>query len=116
MPANAKTWLEACARPAGKLWLGDQKTLHAELRALCKLAGFAKWPRNALRKSACTYADLLAMDSLKTAGEAGNSPAMLARHYIDFAGLTRADAQAWFAIVPKDAWSNATVRLNAANE
>lgn len=112
MPANAVRWLRACERPSGLVWVGDAKKLHATLRALARRAGFPAWPRNAMRKSACTYADLLAMDARATSEQAGNSPGMLAAHYLDFSTVTKADAEAWFAIEPPAHWQRATRRLD----
>ena len=43
---------------------------------------------------------LLNPDASRVAGEAGNSPSMLERHYLAFEGLSKATAEAWFGIFP----------------
>jgi len=67
-----------------------------KLAARCNLT----WRPNALRKSAQLYDTLLDADYHRVSAEAGNSPTMMRRHYVDPKLATRADALAWFAILP----------------
>lgn len=58
------------------------------------------WRPNALRKSGQLYDTLLDADYDRVSREAGNSPKMMRRHYVDPTLATKADAEEWFAIQP----------------
>lgn len=59
-------------------------------------AGFV-WPHNALRHSFCSYRLAQTQNAAQVALEAGNSPAMIFRHYREI--VTPAQAVAWFAVL-----------------
>ena len=60
-----------------------------------------EWKHNALRHSYITYRAAETNDVPRVALEAGNSPAMIHKHYRALA--TSTEAKAWFAISPKTA-------------
>jgi hypothetical protein len=62
-------------------------------------AGIKKWPADGLRHSWVTYRFALTGDAARTAAEAGHDQAVLHRHYRALA--TKAQAEAYFAIVPR---------------
>ena len=66
--------------------------------------------RNGLRHAFCTYHFALHANENLTAAQAGNSPAMIHAHYKGLA--TRAEAEAWFNIMP--AKSDNVIALPAA--
>ncbi len=113
MPDNAVVWLRACQRPDGHIWTGGQNALHRRARAICGKAGLGAWRQNALRKTGTTYAEFLAAETGGSAKEGGHSAAMQAEYYIDFEGVTFADAQAWFSVLPPAGWESRTLRLSA---
>ncbi len=57
-----------------------------------------KWPRNVLRHSFISYRLPLVKSAEQVALEAGNSPAIIFKHYRELA--TEEEAQEWFGIVP----------------
>lgn len=101
LPENAVRWLRLYERKEGRVWQTEDTAFHRELRALAKRCEVA-WRKNALRKSANTYSMLIDPNLERVSNEAGNSPAVLERNYLKFQGITRKDAEAWFAIVPPD--------------
>ncbi len=70
---------------------------HAQLtgKPVTKAPPF-KWVKNGLRHSFCSYRLAQAKDAAKVALEAGNSPAMLFKHYREL--VTEANAEAWFGL------------------
>jgi hypothetical protein len=67
------------------------------------------WPDNALRHSAISYRLALMRDLPRVATEAGNSPAIVQRHYAE---LVKPDAaKKFFAILPREAEN--VIRLSA---
>lgn len=56
------------------------------------------WPKNGLRHAALTHRLALTGDAARVALDAGNSPAMVLRHYRELS--TRAEAERWFAVTP----------------
>jgi len=56
-----------------------------------------KWRQNALRHSYCSYRLAVTQDAAKTALEAGNSQAMIFRHYREL--VTEDAAKEWFELV-----------------
>jgi hypothetical protein len=58
-----------------------------------------EWPHNVLRHSFISYRIAKIKNANEVALEAGNSPDIIFRHYRELA--TEAQADAWFAIVPK---------------
>ena len=81
-----------------------------QLRWLSKDSG-VKWKRNGLRHSFISYRMAIRQNENQVATEAGNSPAMIFRHYREL--VTRQQARAWFAIKPEGAAKN-VIRLKGA--
>lgn len=71
----------------------DEKTA-ARMKALPAFT----WKRNGLRHSFCSYRLAFTHDAAKTALEAGNSTAMIFRHYN--AAVTEDEGKAWFGVMP----------------
>ena len=59
------------------------------------------WKHNGLRHSFCSYRAALTKNMNQTAFEAGNSPAMIQRHY--WKTVSEKQAKQWFAIMPEEA-------------
>ena len=59
-----------------------------------------KWRKNSLRHSFASYRWAQLMDSGRVAGEMGNSPAMVNKHYKELV-KDPAEAERWFAIMPE---------------
>ena len=78
---------------AGPLWAGAEITFHQHFRDLCARAGVPR-KANGLRHSFCTYHFALHSNEHLTAAQAGNSPAMLFRHYRGLA--TKEQSERWF--------------------
>jgi integrase len=70
-------------------------------RVFTKLRGQLKIPnrRNGLRHAFCTYHFALHSNENLTAAEAGNSPAMIHKHYKT--PIPKTEAEKWFKVVPK---------------
>ena len=60
---------------------------------------FAPLPENVFRHSFCTYRLALTGNPQQVSYEAGNSPALLRKHYAEL--TTKETAEAWFAIEPR---------------
>lgn len=99
LPGNLVEWLRAFAPRSGPMWVGHENTLHRRLRRLCARAGLA-WRANGLRESASTYRHFLNPDLEAQSREFGNSPRMLAKHYVDADAADDEAAAGWFAIRP----------------
>ena len=128
IPDNARAWLASYATASGAVWPASE-----EARNLWNLArieaGFGPffstraavnalqegrddlrpWPDNALRHSAISYRLALTRDLPRVATEAGNSPAIVQRHYAE---LVKPDAaKKFFGILPTEAAN--VIRLSA---
>jgi integrase len=128
IPDNARAWLALYAKESGPVWPTSE-----EARNLWNLArieaGFGPffstrtavneaqagredlhpWPDNALRHSAISYRLALTRDLPRVATEAGNSPAIVQRHYAE---LVKPDAaKKFFDILPREAAN--VIRLSA---
>ena len=128
IPRNACAWLAIYAEESGVVWPASE-----EARNLWNLArieaGFGPffstrtavntaqagrddlrpWPDNALRHSAISYRLALTRDLPRVATEAGNSPAIVQRHYAE---LVKPDAaKKFFDILPREAAN--VIRLSA---
>jgi integrase len=102
-PALA-AWLAPCRNRAdGRVWPFEENKFHGTMR---ELADTAKVPRreNALRHSFITYRLAEVHNEHQVAHEAGNSPAMIHRHYRELA--TAEEAKAWFNVLPDGAATN----------
>ena len=92
---NLKEWL----RPhvgTGKML--KVTPIHQKLKLLMQPLDF-KWPRNVLRHSYISYRIALVKSAAQVALEAGNSPAIIFKHYRELA--TEDQAAAWFNIRPE---------------
>jgi len=80
------------------------QSLQREVTALAKSLGIA-WPRNVLRHSFISYRIAIVKSADQVALEAGNSAAIIFKHYRE---LTTEDvAREWFSILPKEGqWAN----------
>lgn len=99
LPDCAVAWLRVIGVKTGKVWLWGDSKFSKDLRGLARRCEL-KWRENALRNSACTFDEMLNPDTARVAREAGNSPAVLESNYLAVQNITRADAEAWFAILP----------------
>ena len=71
------------------------------------------WPHNALRHSYISYRVAELQNVAQVALEAGNSPAIIFKHYREL--VTREDAQKWFSILPANASASSCIdTANAA--
>jgi len=93
---NLAAWLEPLER-RGAL-VPDEGAL-SRARGLARELGFA-WPHNALRHSYISYRIAEVKNAAQVALEAGNSPAIIFRHYREL--VTEAEAREWFGIFPED--------------
>ncbi len=99
---NLALWLHDHAKPFGPVCnrknnaMGDALDRFAHSKSVRK-TGF-NWVRNGLRHSFISYRLAETNDTARVALEAGNSPAMIFRHYREL--VTADAAKAWFAIRP----------------
>ena len=130
IPHNARAWLALYAKESGPVWPTSE-----EARNLWNLArveaGFGPffstrtavntaqagrndlrpWPDNALRHSSISYRLALTRDLPRVATEAGNSPAIVQRHYAEL--VKPDDAKKFFGILPTEA-ANVVFVIGAA--
>ena len=99
IPPNLRAWLERLVKPEGPVnpSTDDRGLNHRLVRGPAGKAGVA-WVKNGLRHSFCSYRLAQTGDAARTALEAGNSPAMIFRHYREL--VTPEQAEAWFGILP----------------
>ena len=96
IPDNLRAWLAPLPR-RGKVL--PHQSLQREVTALAKSLGVA-WPRNVLRHSFISYRIAIVKSADQVALEAGNSAAIIFKHYRE---LTTEDvATEWFSILPKE--------------
>ena len=69
--------------------------------ALAKDLGLL-WPQNVLRHSFISYRLAKLQDVNQVALEAGNSPAIVFKHYREL--VTEEAAEEWFSIMPPEGW------------
>jgi len=103
LPALA-AWLTPYRhRAEGRVWPFQENKFHGAMR---ELADTSRVPRreNALRHSFITYRLAEVHNEHQVAHEAGNSPAMIHRHYRELA--TPEEAKAWFNVLPDGAAQN----------
>jgi integrase len=104
-------WLAPYSHQKGRLYKGDRHELAADRDATVKAAG-VPWKPNALRHSFCSYRLAQTQDVGKVSLEAGNSPAMIFRHYRE---LVRPEAaRTWFAVTPEQPENVVTLKTEAA--
>ena len=107
-PALA-SWLEPHrAQQSGPVWPWREITFHQRFQRLCgqsKARGrTVERKLNGLRHAFCTYHFAAHANENLTAALAGNSPAMIHRHYKGLA--TKAEAEKWFHVHPPSAAKN----------
>ena len=107
---NLAAWLHVAPHNGNeRLWpRSSNRYFEAQKQAASK-AGIC-WKANALRHSFISYRLAATLDTAKVALEAGNSPAMIFRHYRELA--TEAEAADWFGILPAKGVEN-IVRMTA---
>jgi hypothetical protein len=91
---NLASWLAPLPR-SGRVV--SSCTQHKEITALAKSLGIP-WPRNVLRHSFISYRIAIVKSADQVALEAGNSPAIIFRHYREL--TTEETAREWFGIMP----------------
>ena len=95
---NLTQWLAPYARREGKVWTGSERDL-LDARAQTVAASGITWKDNALRHSFISYRLAETQDAAQVALEAGNSPAMIFKHYREL--VKPESAKTWFAIAPE---------------
>lgn len=117
-PALA-AWLDPFRNlTVGKIWTMHKITFQEKFGAVCDVARVTvkgkKIPvarkANGLRHAFCSFHYALHANENATAGQAGNSPAMIHSHYKGLA--TKKEAEAWFNVAPEQAEN--VVNMNAA--
>ena len=99
---NLAAWLEPLERQGRVV---PAKQAHRDVAALSAALGIA-WPRNVLRHSFISYRIAVVKSADQVALEAGNSPAIIFKHYREL--TTEDQADKWFAILPKEGQSGNT--------
>lgn len=94
---SLRAWLEhlQVTKRTGKIF--EDEELPERVIAFAREIG-VEWKQNVLRHSALTYRTAQTKNQPQVALEAGNSVAMVRKHYDDVAG--EEEAQAWFGILP----------------
>ena len=96
---NLSAWLAPYAGQAGLIWKRGPNILR-DVRAETVKAAKTEWKDNALRHSYISYRLADTQNAAQVALEAGNSPAVVFKHYRE---LVKPDAaKSWFAIAPED--------------
>ena len=95
---NLAAWLAPHAKGSGQVWPHGHDYLYESQRAVARKAG-VKWKQNALRHSFISYRMALVKDANQVALEAGNSPDIIFRNYLEL--VTRTQASSWFGIEPE---------------
>lgn len=91
---NLAAWLERLERQGPVI---PDRDILRKTRLLTRTLGM-KWPQNGLRHSYISYRVAEIQNVAQVALEAGNSPAIIFRHYREL--VTREDAEKWFNILP----------------
>jgi integrase len=95
---NLAAWLAPHARKSGSVWPHGHDYLYESQRAVARKAG-VKWKQNALRHSFISYRMAMVRDANQVALEAGNSPDIIFRNYLEL--VTQTQARSWFGIEPE---------------
>ena len=96
---NLVRWLEPSAGRQGKIWTGGQDAFHHQGQEDTAKAAGVRWKPNGLRHSFCSYRLAIVKSAPQVALEAGNSPAMVFKHYREL--VKPADAEKWFSVKPE---------------
>jgi len=95
---NLAQWLVNYRKRKGKVWTGSERDL-LDARAATVEAAKTAWKDNGLRHSFISYRLAEIQNAAQVALEAGNSPAMVFKHYREL--VKPEAAKAWFAIAPE---------------
>lgn len=108
---NLSQWLAPYAKQKGRVWKATANDLQDE-RAEAVAKAKVPWKNNALRHSFISYRLADIQNAAQVALEAGNSPAVVFKHYRE---LVKPDAaKAWFAIAPEQPGNVVTLKTEAA--
>ena len=108
---NLAQWLAPYSKQRGLIWKGTPKTLREARAATVKKSGVA-WKDNGARHSFISYRLAETQDVGKVSMEAGNSPAVVFKHYRE---LVRPEAaKTWFAVAPEQPENVITLGTEAA--
>ena len=110
---NLQAWLDPLKGKSGKIVRISKPTLYRGLQGLCERVNVI-WKPNALRHSYISYRLAQVRNMAKVAIDAGTSPKMIDGHYKEL--VTRAQADEWFALLPKKAVSLEAVLETIAQE
>jgi site-specific recombinase XerD len=100
IPENLARWLCSTPRVQERVWPRSRDGFFRSMRRTA-LTAKVPWRANALRHSFISYRLAEIQDVNRVALEAGNSPAMIFRHYREL--CTPEQAQTWFSIAPAEA-------------
>jgi integrase len=122
---NLAAWLQPYSRKEGKIWPHSSVLLYRRMQQTAaatevlndsekkiKHQPAIAWKQNALRHSFISYRMAETNDAAKVSLEAGNSPAMVFKHYRQL--VTEEQAKAWFGVLPNQA-DNVTTLPAAAS-
>lgn len=112
---NLRAWLTPYAQKAGSVRGADSAVLplygKARAAAAAELkktgepaANLEEWPHNAFRHSFASYRMAAVMNAAQVAEECGHSVQVMKSHYREL--VTKAEAEAWFAVAPEKPASN----------
>jgi integrase len=107
LPSLAQ-WLSIAPRFGERVWPHSKPYFFEEVQKAADKAGVS-WKANGLRHSFISCRLATTQDVAKVALEAGNSPAIIFRHYREL--TTGAEAAEWFGIVPAASEAVNVVRL-----
>ncbi|MBU6303411.1 MAG: tyrosine-type recombinase/integrase [Verrucomicrobia bacterium] len=103
---NLAAWLSLVEREGPVL---PDASLFRQATALARRLELT-WPNNVLRHSFISYRLAVIQDANRVALEAGNSAAIIFKHYREL--VTSEAAQEWFGIQPPEGWVSPAVRWN----
>ena len=95
---NLAGWLEPHAKSQGPVWPLGHDYFYESQRAVA-LKADVKWKQNALRHSFISYRMAIVKDANQVALEAGNSPNIIFKNYLEL--VTQTQANNWFGIKPE---------------
>jgi integrase len=99
MSENLVAWLSLVTDREGLVM--TQKALGRKATVLARKIGLS-WPNNVLRHSYISYRLATIQDANQVALEAGNSAAIIFKHYREL--VTEEAAGEWFTIMPPEGW------------
>jgi integrase len=108
---NLAQWLAPYSKQRGLVWKGTTSDLR-DIRAETVKGAATPWKDNGLRHSFVSYRLADTQNVAQVALEAGNSPAVVFKHYRE---LVRPEAaRTWFAITPEAPANVVTLKMEAA--